>query len=355
MDSHYQESPHFAPALCREELPPKPPEPVISYFDQGPSLVYDGNYIVNGDNHPYIMRISLKEILTQYETIVTTATDLPAEWKLAPFEGEDELKDLFLGTSDWKEVPSEKIKWGESLPPMPEGLHIFLRTKSDTLTYALRSYIDVKDDAGNLLGHQMVSLTMDPTWDDAETLRTLQAVDPPKYRYYLDDADAMKVTKTQWSDMNGEHMLSEDVEWQADSAWLTARPTLEQLVYDWDEAVPRIVLQSGSHLNHINDAEKYGLLLKAPYLTKEPTPKRWFYNEADGYFYYIGIMQPGTVMYSLFGASFPEYQQTLFTDYVKSVRYRTCDEAILDDKEAAAALWGLTFEPGSLGAMILGN
>ena len=148
-------------------------------------------------------------------------------------------------------------------------------------------------------------------------------------------------TKTQWAEFAG----GEAGIWASDASWRTRRPDSDHVVKDWGAAIPLVGLQSRQGF----------FCLKAPELTKTPTLNKWFYNEQDGYFYYIGLLRSQETVLPPVDCSDPQYDATeLYGSFLKDIKYRVYGEAVEANKDAVAAAWGLTFEPGSLGAAIFG-
>ena len=264
----------------------------------------DGKPIQNTNDFPIVLRASLKEILRQYQTIESRETVIPATWKLVTLSGKTEAYLLEEYYATWKDVPREKIRWNESAwGIMPDGLRMKYQpyAYNDLSGFSFFSYLEIKDENGDFLGIQALELDrLECHRLDANTIYDVffrgteqeLSAQKPKYWYYIDDSSSFLETKTQWADLN---TVGEGI-WEYDSSWKTVRPTLEKLVLDWNNSIPLVAVQSTTQeMPGVWGTYQVRAYLKSPDLSKTPTKNKWFYNESDGYFYYIGILDTGEI------------------------------------------------------------
>jgi len=130
------------------------------------------------------------------------------------------------------------------------------------------------------------------------------------------------------------------------------------VVRSWSDATPQVVLQTYESI-YATDARKMFLL--APDLKKTPTKNKWFYNESDGYFYYVGVLNHNDSVPAPLDVGNPINSNVFFregpSDFetpvgAKDFTFRMYGETLEANTQAVADLWGLTYEPGSLGAAI---
>ena len=328
-----------------------PPEP------WGPSLLPqlegDGS-IKNLNAQPIILRVSLKEIVEQYGTQRSSNASESVPWKPVVFYYPD-LKGFDPTVLGWQELPSDRVRWNEAqLGPKPVGLHVRYQlrdvgTRDERCDYV--AYQDVRDAGDNLIGIRAVGLCFGADFYklDSTTLFELyfykKHIGSFQYEYYSEsDADLVK-TRTQWTTVEDSESTGD---WAATESWITKHPTLENVVKDWNEAVPLVKLQ-GEKANYFGSVNA---CLEAPDLAKAPTVGKWFYNENDGYFYYIGVIGRNISIPAPFNLENPVGGEWLYVGFFKEINYRVYGEAIEANKDAATELWGLTYEPGSLGAAI---
>ena len=223
--------------------------------------------------------------------------------------------------------------------------------------YSCWAYRDMYDAANNWIGangafvnhpqlHLRDETTIDSLWFDSGS-----AI---RYFYYSEN---LGTKKTQWADIPLSAPPSGGDAWASDSSWNVVRPTLDKVVKNWSDTTPLVVLQTYESIFAADNSRVY---LPAPALTKTLTKNKWFYNEADGYFYYLGVLNHNESVFAPLDVENPVNTAPFYngwpvgeTDIVsKDFTFRVYGEAIEANTQAAAELWGLTFEPGSLGAMI---
>jgi len=333
-----------------DTVPLDPLRPVLL-----PQLNGDGS-IKNPSAQPLVLRVSLKEIVEQYGTKTSSNASEPAPWNPVVFYYPD-LKGFDPAVLAWPEISPERIRWNEAqLGPKPVGLHVRYQlrnvgTRDECCDYV--AYQDVRDAGDNLIGIRAVGLLFGADYYklDSTTLFELyfykKHLGSFEYQYYSEsDADLVK-TRTQWTAIEDSESTGD---WASTATWITKHPTLENVVKDWNEAVPLVKLQ-GEKANYFGSVNAY---LEAPNLTKTVTAGKWFYNENDGYFYYVGILSRNMTISAPFNTGEPIRGEWLYNGFFKEVNYRVYGEAIEANKDAAAELWGLTYEPGSLGAVMFG-
>ena len=262
-----------------------------------------------------------------------------------------------------KEVPFENILWNAALfGPKPANLHFKYKPVLDgSFTYVI--YLEVRDAEGNFIGIQLVdNVSPDIHKQDATTIGTVWFMAYgsseqylPQYLFYIDDSSEMLHTKTQWAALSN----GSDGIWATDASWKTKRPTQNQVVKNWADTIPLVAAQTKvqQRLGYLlTQPVDIGVYLKAPMLTKTPTPSRWFYNEEDGYFYYIGLLKSQESMLPPMDCSDPQFNASdLYQSFFSDFSFRVYGEAVEANKDAITAAWGLTFELGSLGSAILAS
>lgn len=325
--------------------PPPLQDPLLPIF-------YLNGEIINENEYDSIFRISLTEIIEEYPHERSSDINKGDPWKPVIYYYPD-LKGFPVDIFEYPEVPYENIIWQEEkLGPKPAGMHVHYRLRKVDMapeSCTLYSYIEVKDEEGNLIGIRTMRFPFG-TYDlqNSTTIDKLYADSNPnnaQYVYYSDHPDDLLIVGTQWFT----DTIESTVPGTKDDPWVTRHPTLETVVKDWNAAVPLVQLQSKtSYLSNLFD-----VALKAPNLTKTPTANKWFYNENDGYFYYIGIMKAGSNIPAPFILEDLVYSDTIYkTAFFKEFSCGAHGDIVQANKDAATALWGLTYEPGSLGAAI---
>ena len=325
--------------------------PVIPAEDGVSPFSTTSDSIQNPNPFPIVLRASLKEIATRYNVVHSDTPDVPSDWK--PIVLDERLYrntwlNKFLGK---KQIPFDSIIWPASFGAKPANLHIsYVPDQLGWFDFFV--YLDVKDAGGNSIAIQPVDMgNTHPKvhTQDATTISTIwfetteEPSSKPRYRFYI--SSEMIQTKIQWAAF----AHSDTGDWAVDSSWETSRPTLQQVVKDWSDSLPLVMLKSLV----IQDL----LYLKAPNLAKAPTSGKWFYNEADGYFYYIGTLKNLESVAAPVNCAAPLCDEDVLNRnfYLKDFRCCLYGDAVEANKDAITTAWGLTFEPGSLGAKILGE
>ncbi|MCL2299831.1 MAG: hypothetical protein FWC27_06765 [Firmicutes bacterium] len=222
------------------------------------------------------------------------------------------------------------------------------------------AYRDMYDAADNWIGangafvdnpqlHLRDQTTIDSLWfDSGSSIR---------YFYY---SEILETKKTQWTDIPLAAPPSGGDAWTSDSSWNVVRPTLDKVVKNWSDTTPLVVLQTYES-NFATDSSR--VYLPAPELTKTLTKDKWFYSETDGYFYYLGVLNHNESVSAPMDVKNPVNKEAFFTEFPAGLAdasspiefvFRVYGEALEANKDAVASAWGLTFEPGSLGAAIFG-
>jgi len=130
---------------------------------EGSPFSNDGEPIKNPNQFPVVLRVSLKEIFTEYTTLESYTLDVPSSWK--PVVLNEDICQLFMWHfsegkedpfTDGKEVPFDSILWNEDLlGPKPANLHIKYRpTTYGYFDYLI--YLEITDADGNFVGIQIV-------------------------------------------------------------------------------------------------------------------------------------------------------------------------------------------------------
>ena len=300
----------------------------------------------------------MKEILTTYKSVYSSSLDTPPSWKPA-LVSEDYYQWFLNEFADGKEIPYEGILWNdEFFGPKPTNLHIKYKPAS-TGGFEYVIYLEIRDKNDKYIGMQLVVNTwINIHTQDATTINTVWFHLPdsytPKYLFYIDDDTKMKQVKTQWAAFasGGEGI------WTSDGSWQTSLPTLNHVAKNWDSVAPSVALQSKRLTYNWDETASpssfaVGVNFEAPELAKTPTSNKWFYNEQDGYFYYIGLLGSQASLAPPIDCSNPVFfANEVYQDFFCDLKYRMYGEAVEANKDAITAAWGLTFEPGSLGAAI---
>ena len=345
-------------ADIKEALDPSP---------DGMPFQSDGEPIKNPNKYPLVIRATLKEICTYLDVESYSVFNVPASYK--PILVSREAIERY--TEGFKVLSPSQLIWDETLlGPYPSDFHFFYITKDGKVTNFC-AYRDIYDGSGNWLGGNSIRVMRDFDYHmrDSEAIGSLwfrddnpgnHEVQPANIEYWFYSEDA-QTRKTQWVDSFS--LGSGDGIWMYDSSWIIKRPTLAKVVKNWSDAIPLVVMQT-----YLDTQPGYveSVYLKAPTLSQTPTANKWFYNEADGYFYYIGILAYNQVAPSPLDVANPVNSEAFFnrkalfqtssgSPHSKELSFRIYGDAVEANKDAITTAWGLTFEPGSLGAKILGE
>ncbi|MCL2299739.1 MAG: hypothetical protein FWC27_06285 [Firmicutes bacterium] len=292
----------------------------------------------NANSYPIIVRASIVEIQDKKNKILVDyalRNTVPSEYVAVKMD-----TDYSLG--DWTWVRQEALFVNGEACDSVSKLHAFYRT-NESGEYEFF----------------VASCFYDPSlnWNWESFKSDWQKVECDAVQYTLTAQGALgkvcllnpKCVFTEWSDQNHEKLpwgaSVNLVKYEKDLILPAKHPTLEGLVEDWNAGALRGAAQLDSRIPIVYS-----------HVSKTPVKDNWFYNEQDGYFYYVGLIAPGGIAPRFFTLDTVQTFKVLDgPGYVSSFSLNSVGEVIEAEKEAAAALWGLTFEPGSLGAAIFGE
>jgi len=302
----------------------------------------DGKF-TNENNYPLLVRISITEYESRAKTFYSENFVEPnaAPCRLGALPG-----------TGWKTLDPANIIWaapGEK----PELFGMYYRATADGFEFVPFCFREEQGPPGFPYGNQEVKCNRITYYSTDGSTVFSATIHDVQYRYYYwssltSDND---YTYLQWAEGLAARMKVADSE-----KYVTSTPTSTELFKYWTPEGRDTTLQLDQYC------------YRYPGLARTLTKGQWFYNENDGYFYYVGILEKKQSISPLGlecpvtddGVTFPNFtgirnasvKEDAFLLY-NSVGYFA--ESIEAHRDAATALWGLTFEPGSLGAMIFGE
>ena len=301
----------------------------------------------NENNYPVILRIAAIETESNQKTFYSQNLTEP------------DMKPCLLGVlpgTGWKTLDPGNILWaapGEK----PEHFGLHYRTTTDGFEFV--PYYDREEltwavPDGHAYGKQEVKCDRITYYSSDPSTVLFATIHDVQYRYFVpgypDNMDYDTVYDTaylQWADGLAARAKLADPE-----KYVTSTPTNAEVFKYWTPEGRDMAMQLDCHC------------YRFPTLTRTPTKGQWFYNENDGYFYYIGILGKNQSIYPLGldnqtmdlsdfqGIQIKSYPYDIDNGFWAGNHVEFYAEGIEANKDAAAALWGLTFEPGSLGAMM---
>jgi len=300
----------------------------------------DNGKFTNDNDYPLIVRISVTEFERRTKNFYSENPDEPNVRRCL-------LGELPGGTGwqGWKTVEPENIIWAAS-GEMPEGFMLFYRATASSFEF-VPCYYRYDSFYVNGIPQEVKCDRITYYSTDASTVFSATIHDA-QYRYWVPSLfKEYDYVYLQWADGLAARMNLADPE-----KYVTSIPTNAELFKYWTPEGRDVALQL--------DFRCY----RYPALARTLTKGQWFYNENDGYFYYVGILGKNQSVYPL-GVDEQTMDWLDFTGIeIKSIaddafwsghEARFYAESIEANRDAAAALWGLTFEPGSLGAAIFGG
>jgi len=282
---------------------------------------------------PIVFRFTIAEYLRNYEEVIHSLTEAPEGCYPLALKGGAP----WIGT--WEDVPEQCIRWANN-SVMPEGFCIRYRKTADSTSanpeYEFFPYYLWQPTSRQKVSCDEIKYELEDSGAANPFFKYVE-ISGVNYHYYRAagfNGENLLWTNLQW----GEIAASDENIW-SNGPWLKSRPSIEDL--DWSADPPQVKLQLRNQWLEIKN------------LTKQPQKNAWYYNEADGYFYYIGVIYPGQLIETFFTPpSFRGEPEPVVPSLYGGSGYSLYGQSTDAVKEAVATQWGLTFEPGSLGAKI---
>jgi predicted ribosomally synthesized peptide with SipW-like signal peptide len=273
--------------------------------------------VLNAGSAPALVRVSFGELLTVSQPASGETTVFDASKEAAGKRPQTIDRSIF--GAEWFEVTTEAntAKGGVKLAADYSPAKVYARHDATTGSYDSYSFAVWAPIAGSAYAGQLQDIRYDRTWNnDTKTL----ALSNIRYMTY-------------------QGSLTEQADWTVgtDRA-LTGGDIGNSIAETKLNTLPAYAAVNGKYPNYIQ--LNYGNI--AP----SPTAGKWYFNAADGYFYYIGRVEAGTVTPNLLGSLLLE--EDADSDYYSNMTFKLLVnmEAIQDTRDAVASEW-----PGVTGSL----
>jgi len=265
--------------------------------------------IINAGAAPTLVRVSFSELLT---------VNLPAVGESTVFDVAKETAGkrpllidsaLFSG-SEWFEVTAtaNASKGGIKLDAdySPVKVYATYDTSGSIGSYSFVVYAPI---SGTSYAGKFQSVTYDRAWDNANKILSLSNI---MYKTYQPTVSAT-------ADWTVDKPGAADIGKSAAETKLNTSPA------------PQYAATNGKYPNYIQ--------LNYDNVTATPTAGKWFYNTADGYFYYVGLAQSGTVTPNMLKSLL--LSENADSDYYSNLVFELTVNlnTIQNTKDAVASLW----------------